>query len=177
MVNLHLENTDYQIKSLTIDNLKSIESLNLKCSDYYLLHDGVLPSKKDALEIFSSLPPGKSYEDKFVLGIYKSRDELIGIIEIVRDFPVQGEWMLGLLFIEPDERHYGLGRRVHEALVQCAITLGSKSFRIGVIKENSKGKKFWSDLGYIKIREVTMDVTKKTHSVDVMTLQIANNKC
>jgi GNAT superfamily N-acetyltransferase len=176
MVTLDLEN-NYHIKSLTINNLKSIESLNLKCSDYYLLHDGVLPSKKDALEIFSSLPPGKSYEDKFVLGIYKSRDELIGIIEIVRDFPVIGEWMLGLLFIEPDERHHGLGRRVHEALVQWAITLGSRSFRIGVIKENHKGKKFWSDLGYLQIKEMAMDLTKKAHIIDVMTLQIANNKC
>jgi len=90
MVNLNLKN-DYKIKSLTIDNLKSIEILNLKCSDYYILHDGVLPSKKIALEIFSDLPPGKNYEDKFVLGIYKNTNELIGIIEIVQNFPVDGE--------------------------------------------------------------------------------------
>ena len=63
--------SDYKIKSLTVDKLKSIENLNLKCSDYYLLHDGVLPSKKEALEIFNDLPPGKNYEDKFALGIYK----------------------------------------------------------------------------------------------------------
>lgn len=171
MVNLDLRDIDYQIKSLTIDQLKSIELLNLKCSDYYLLHDGVLPSKKEAVEIFSSLPPGKNYEDKFVLGIYKSKGELIGIIEIVKNFPVVGEWMLGLLFIDPEERDHGLGRQVHEALVQWAITLGSESFRIGVIKENFKGKKFWSDLGYVKIKETAM--VNKEHIVDVMTLQIS----
>ena len=172
MVNLNLKN-DYKIKSVTLDKLKSVEILNLKCSDYYILHDGVLPSKKAALEIFSSLPPGKNYEDKFVLGIYKNKDELIGIIDIVKNFPVDGEWMLGLFLIEPEERDNGLGKQIHEALVQWAITLGSKSFQIGVIEDNHKGKKFWSDLGYIKIKEVSMDLTKQTHIVNIMTFQIS----
>jgi len=162
--------SDYKIKSLTFDKLKSIKILNLKCSDYYILHDGVLPSKKEALEIFSDLPPGKNYEDKFVLGIYKNRNELVGIIDIVKNFPVDGEWMLGLLLIEPEERNNGLGKLIHEALVQWAITLGSKSFRIGVIEDNYKGKKFWGDLGYLKIKEMT----RKAHIVNVMTLQISS---
>ncbi len=168
MVNLNLKN-DYKIKSLTIDNLKSIEILNLKCSDYYILHDGVLPSKKIALEIFSDLPPGKNYEDKFVLGIYKNTNELIGIIDIIKNFPVDGEWMLGLLLIEPEERDNGLGKLIHKGSVQWAVKVGSKSFRIGVIEDNHKGKRFWSDLGYIKIKEVT---NPKKHIVNVMTFQI-----
>lgn len=168
MVDLSLKN-DYKIKSLTLDKLKMIEVLNVKCSDYYLLHDGVLPSKKEALEIFDSLPPGKVCEDKFTLGIYKSTNELIGVIDIVKNFPVNGEWMLGLLLIEPEERGNGLGKLTHEALVQWAITLGMKSFRIGVIEDNYRGKKFWSDMGYIKIKEATVEKTKKTHVVNVMT--------
>ena len=139
--------------------------------DYYILHEGVLPSKKEALEIFSALPPGKNYEDKFVLGIFKDRNKLIGIIDIVKNFPVDGEWMLGLLFIDPEERGNGLGKLVHEALVQWAVTLGAKSFRIGVIEDNYKGKKFWSNLGYIKIKEVT---NTKKHIVNVMNFRISN---
>lgn len=68
MVKLTLKN-DYKIKALTLNKQKKLEILNLKCSDYYLLHNGVLPSKKEALEIFNALPPGKKYKDKFVLGI------------------------------------------------------------------------------------------------------------
>ena len=133
------------------------------------MHDGVLPSKKIALEIFSDLPPGKNYEDKFVLGIYKNTNELIGIIDIIKNFPVDGEWMLGLLLIEPEERDNGLGKLIHKGLVQWAVKVGSKSFRIGVIEDNHKGKRFWSDLGYIKIKEVT---NPKKHIVNVMTFQI-----
>lgn len=174
MVNLNLKN-DYRIESLTRDKLILIETLNRKCSDYYLLHDGVLPSKKEALEIFNSLPPGKNYEDKFTLGIYKFTNELVGITDIVKDFPDEGEWMLGLLLIEPKERGNGLGKLIHEALVQWAITLESKSFRIGVIEDNFKGKKFWSDLGYMKLKEATVVKPEKTHLVNVMTYQISRS--
>lgn len=173
MVNLTLKN-DYTIKSLTKDSLKAIEIFNVECSDYYLLHEGVLPSKKEALEIFNDLPPGKNYEDKYSLGIFRYTNDLIGIIDIVRDFPVVGEWMVGLLLIKPEERNNGLGKMIHEALVQWAITLGAKSLRIGVIEDNFKGKKFWSDLGYIKIKEAILEKEAKTNVVNVMNFRICS---
>ena len=171
MVKLTLNN-NYKIKALTLAKQKIVENLNLKCSDYYLLHDGVLPSKKEVFEIFNALPAGKNYKDKFVLGIYKYGNELIGIIEITKNSPVKGEWMIGLVLIAPEERNHGLGKLIHEALAHWAIRLGAKSFRLGVIEDNYKGKKFWSDIGYRKINEETMDFTKKTHIVNVMTCQI-----
>lgn len=171
MVNLTLSN-DYIIKSLRMDSLKTIEMLNQECSDYYILHEGVFPSKKEALEIFNELPPGKNYEDKYSLGVFNNTNEQIGIIDIVRDFPVVGEWMLGLLLIKPKERNHGLGKMIHESLVQWAITLGATSFRIGVIDDNYKGKKFWADLGYVKIKEAILKKEKKTSVVNVMNFRI-----
>jgi len=174
MVNLNLNN-GYTIGTLTLDELKVVEELNERCSDYYLLHEGEPPSEKDALEIFNVLPPGKNYEDKFVLGIIKDENELVGIIDIVKNFPVEGEWMLGLLYIDPKERRKGLGKLVHETLAQWAIKLGAKSFRIGVLEENYKGKKFWSSLGYQKIKEGSKtDSKQKSHIINVMTVQIGN---
>lgn len=173
MKNINLIN-GYKIKRLCIDNHKVVEELCEKCSDYYVLHDGILPSKEDIVEIFTTIPPNKNYKDKFVLGIYKFDDELVGTIDIVKDYPIDGEWMLGLMLIEPQERGNRLGKIVHEALVRWAKKLGAKSFRIGVIEDNQKGANFWSILGYTKIREVNMDFTEKTHRVNVMTLQISN---
>lgn len=164
----------YKINLLCVDNRKIVEELCEKCSDYYILHDGILPSKEEIGEIFNALPTNKNYEDKFVLGIYKFDNELVGIIDIVRDFPTVGEWMLGLMLIEPQERGNGLGKIVHEALVGWAINLGAKSFRIGVIEENNNGINFWSALGYTKIKQVTMGFIEKIHIVNVMTLQFCN---
>ncbi|MCY6371154.1 GNAT family N-acetyltransferase [Clostridium ganghwense] len=173
MEKLNLLN-DYEIKPLTIEKIKIIEELCEKCSDYYILHDGIVPSKEDTKEIFEAIPPNKNYKDKFVLGIFKDNKQLVGIIDIVKDFPVIGQWMLGLMLIDPKERGNGLGKMAHEALIQWATNLGAKSFRIGVIEDNYKGIKFWSDLGYRKIKEVTMEFTKKTNIVNVMTLEFKN---
>ena len=173
MQNINLIN-GYKIKSLSEENHKIVEKLCEKCSDYYILHDGILPSKEEIDEIFTTLPPNKNYEDKLVLGIYKFGNKLVGIVDIIRDFPTVGEWMLGLMLIEPEERGNGLGKIVHEALIGWAINLGAKSFRVGVIEDNNKGINFWSTLGYTKIKEVNMDFTEKTHTVNVMTLQFCN---
>jgi len=172
MPNINLIN-GYKIKYLSKENNNIVEKLCKKCSDYYILHDGILPSKEEIDEIFTALPPNKNYEDKFVLGIYKF-DELIGIVDIIKDFPTVGEWMLGLMLIEPEARGNGLGKIVHEALVGWAKKLGAKSFRIGVIEDNYKGINFWSGLGYTRIKEVNMDYTEKTHIVNVMRLQFFN---
>jgi RimJ/RimL family protein N-acetyltransferase len=173
MKNINLMN-GYNIKILHENNHKIVEELCVKCSDYYILHQGILPSKEELDEIFNTLPPNKNYQDKFVLGIYKFDNKLVGIVDIVRNFTIVGEWMLGLMLIEPQERGNGLGKIVHEALVEWAINLGAKSFRIGVIKENNRGINFWSALGYKKIKEVTMDFAEKKHIVNVMTLQVYN---
>ncbi|WP_243120272.1 GNAT family N-acetyltransferase [Caloramator sp. E03] len=114
-ININLIN-GYKIKSLCIDEYKIVEELCKKCSDYYLLVEGVLPDKKDIDEIFMVLPPSKNYEDKYVLGIFGHDNKLAGIVDIVKDFPTISEWMLGLLLIEPDERGKELGKIVHKAL-------------------------------------------------------------
>lgn len=160
---------DYEIRTISIDDIKIIQELCGKCLDYYILHDGVKPSKEDIKEIFESIPPNKNYKDKFILGIFKNNKQLVGVIDIVKDFPSIGQWMLGLMLIEPEERGNGLGKIVHEKLIQWAVNLGAKSFRIGVIEDNIKGREFWNDLGYKKIKEVSMDFKNKTNKVIVMT--------
>lgn len=171
MQNINLVN-GYNISSLCVDNHKIVEKLCEKCSDYYILHNGTLPSQEDIYDIFTALPENKRYKDKFVLGIYKPDNELVGIVDIVKNFPNVGEWMLGLMLIDPKERGNGLGKVVHEALVEWSINLGGKSFRIGVIEDNHTGINFWSSLGYTKIKEVNMDFVDKSHIVNVMTLQL-----
>ncbi|MCB2358989.1 GNAT family N-acetyltransferase [Clostridium estertheticum] len=113
----------YNIKSLCLDNHEIVEKLCEKCFDFYILHDGILPSIKDIDDIFVILPPNKNYKDKFVLRIFKYDNELVGLVDIVRDFPTVGEWMLGLMLIKPQERSYGLGKIVHDSLVRWAINL------------------------------------------------------
>ena len=171
-VSLNLKN-GYKIENLTLDQLQAVKDLNKKCSDYYVMHEGEQPSEKHALEIFKALPPGKNYEDKFVLGIFKDKNELLGIIDLVKNFPVEGEWMLGLFYLDPEERGQGLGKLVHQTLVQWAGKFGAKSFRIGVLEENYQGRNFWSGLGYRKVKESFKGPQQNGQLIQVMNLQLS----
>jgi RimJ/RimL family protein N-acetyltransferase len=161
----------YKIKHLSKDYNNTVVRLCEKCSDYFILCDGEFPSKEKIDKIFTDIPPNKKFDDKYILGVYNS-DELVGIVDIIKDFPTIGEWVLGLMLLAPEERGNGLGKTIHEALVVWAKQQGAKTFRIGVIEDNYKAFNFWSNLGYTKIREINMDFSSKAHIVNIMRLQI-----
>ena len=162
---------DYALKELSQCDQK-VEALCLNCTDYFLLHYEQAPMAEDALEIFTSLSVHKSLSDKSVLGLFHRGCDLAGIIDIVRVFPTDGQWMLGLMLLDPKARGKGLGRAAHTALVKWAKDQGAESLRIGVIKSNRNGIAFWSAMGYTKIKEVEMDFKEKRHGVLVMSMPI-----
>jgi len=96
---------------------------------------------------------------------------IFAIINIIRDFPTISEWTIGLLLLEPEERGRGLGIIIHEALVKWAGHLGAKRFSIGVIEDNNRAFKFWSNLGYAKIKEINMDIASKNQVVNLMMVE------
>ncbi|MFB0921548.1 MAG: GNAT family N-acetyltransferase [Oscillospiraceae bacterium] len=173
MLNITLKD-GYSIRLLTEADRSEVLALCARCGDYYQLHCGVLPAEREVDEIFLDLPDGKGYEDKFVLGVSSAQNKLVGVIDIIRDYPIQGEWMLGLMLLDPAKRGNGLGKAVHSALVEWAKRLGATSFRIGVIEENKNGQAFWAAMGYRKLKEVSMALLEKTHTVDVMTLTFSD---
>ena len=75
------------------------------------------------------------------------------------------------MLIEPNERGKNLGKTIHKSLIKWASNLGAMSFRIGVIKDNYVAMKFWSGLGYKKIKEVSMDLSGKQDIVYFMRLE------
>lgn len=164
---------DYRIKQLTKADYAIVKKLCEKCSDYYLMSGGTLITEDGINEIFNELPPNKRMEDKFLLGVFSDND-LIGLIDIVRGYPSDEEWMLGLLLLEPKQRGHGLGRNIHVALMNWAKDQKAKTFRIGVIATNNRALNFWERLGYKKIDQVSMDIVSKTHVVYVMRLFIEN---
>ena len=157
-----------RLRRLSPADTAGVQALCQRCADYFLLHEGTPPGPSAAGDIFEALPPGKSAADKFVFGV-ESAGGLKGIVDLVRDFPETGTWMLGLLLLEPSERGRGTGKAVHKALASWAAGCGAAAFRIGVVEENARGRRFWSSLGYLTQKDVSMRLGQKKHRVLVMT--------
>lgn len=109
---------------------------------------GLPPGPAMAQELAHALPAGKGYEDKLLMGIFARPDHLIGLLDVIRDYPVQGEWWLGLLMLEPAQRGQGLGEKICRAFEQWAKDAGARYLRLVVSVQNRRGHQFWQRLGF-----------------------------
>lgn len=170
--NFRLKDAAYRVKILTTKDEGVLLELCERCSDYFYLHEGGEPGREDVCQILKDLPPGKGYEDKFVLGIVNGKSDLIGVVDLVRDFPVKDEWIIGLLLLDPSERGKGLGRMINDYLASLASQYQADKLRIGVIENNGDAYRFWLRLGYYEIKRVPWESPNHEHIVIVMNYDI-----
>ena len=121
---------------------------------YYEAVTGAPPRGALAQSMFTALPPDKSYDDKFVWGLYAA-DAMIGCADVIRGYPVREKAVIGLLLLAEPWQRRGLGR-AFAALVEQAIGAWKEieTLRVGVAKSNPGALAFWRKMGYIETGEV-----------------------
>lgn len=143
---------EYTLRYLTEDDGAAIQQLCERCDDYFDLITGLPPGSAEAQSLFVALPEGSDYADKALLGVFTAPGEqLIGVVDIVRDAPEPGEWWLGALLLDPAHRNRGLGARLAQALEGWMEALGAMSARVSVLEQNTRALAFWQRLGYVEI--------------------------
>lgn len=109
---------------------------------------GLPPGKADAASTYAALPEGKSYDDKFVFGIYRGSD-MVGCADLIRGYPRSATAMLGLLLVSEKHQRQGIGTRAYGLLEQFVRGWGScDRVRIGVVRCNDAVIAFWTQLGF-----------------------------
>jgi len=118
------------------------------CADYFELITGQPPGPNEAKELLTSLPRGKTHDDKFVIGLFDAPGHIIGILDVIRDYPKKREWYLGLLMFAPDWRSRRLGDRVYHRLEDWVRELGGKAIHLIVQEQNPGALRFWQRMGF-----------------------------
>lgn len=121
------------------------------CEDYVLLSEGRAPTSAQVEELLRDLPPGRTLSDKHVLGIRGEDRRLVGVIDVVRDYPAPGEWFLGLMLLVPGQRGRGLGTRAYRAVERWARRQGSAAMWLAVLAQNPRARRFWERLGFAAV--------------------------
>jgi len=115
---------------------------------------GAPPGKADAQSTFSILPPDKSYDDKFVFGVYDD-GQMIGCVDLIRGFPQPQTAHLGLLLIAESHQRRGHGKAAYRAVEDIVRSWGAcTQVRIGVVRTNAEVLQFWHALGFVATGEV-----------------------
>jgi GNAT superfamily N-acetyltransferase len=140
-----------------LGDLARLQVLHERCHEFIRLVFQRDVGKSEALEFLEDLPPGKTAADKICLGLEDGRGQLVGAIDLVRDYPEPGEWFLGLLMLEPSWRGAGAGGRVMDALEAWVARAGATALQLAVHEANTAGKRFWERHGFRTFREATRD--------------------
>ena len=147
----------------------ALQALLEACADFNLLIEGEPPGPDAAQVLFSETPPGRSADDKYVIGLYDGARSLFGVVDVVRDYPAGGEWFIGLLLIHPAQRGQGTGAEIVRALEAWAIRSGARCLELGVVEANTPGGRFWEQVGFVQVRTSEMrQFGQKEHRVIYM---------
>lgn len=133
------------------EEIAEVQRVLEEAPNYCLNVSGKPASPDDGKELFAAIPPGRSFDDKFIFGIYLD-NEIIGCIALLRGFPDESTVMLGLLLLSEKYQKKGLGKQAHKKLEEIIKDWGDfEKIRIGVLVSNQEILTFWQKMGYKEV--------------------------
>jgi GNAT superfamily N-acetyltransferase len=159
----------YRTRLIKVADQVELQSLLERCADYSLLVTGSSPKPSAAVSLLADCPLGKTLIDKSVIGIFDEEQVLIGVLDVIRDYPTQDDWWLGLLLLDPSQRKKGLGKRIYQAFEHWVGQQGARRIYLGVVEENQKAYRFWQRMGFeIVETQPSRQFSNLSHVVVVM---------
>jgi RimJ/RimL family protein N-acetyltransferase len=137
-----------QVEQLQPEDTAVLQALLEKSSDYSQLVTGSPPGPSAADSLLTDCPEGKTPGDKLVIGIYTELKDLIGVLDVIRDYPAQHDWWLGLLLFDPQYRGQGLGQHVYRAFEKWVSQQGAQRVYLGVVDQNQGAHRYWKMMGF-----------------------------
>ncbi len=160
---------EYSIHRLQPEDIEAVQALFEKCLDFMLLVDGRAAGPQAAREEFQSVPPGWSLADKFLFGIVDQQKDLVGYLDVMRGYPQEGAWWIGLLLLVPQVRSQGLGQKVTQGFTDYIRTNHGREIMLGVVENNQSAYKFWTRMGFELVRVTEpQQFGNKTQTVSIL---------
>ena len=125
-----------------------LERLYESCREYFELVTGAPPAPDEVDALLRTVPRGRSREDKFVIGFFDAPEHLVGVLDVIRDYPREREWYVGLLLFGPATRGRGLGERVYRRLEEWVLAQGGRALHLIVQQTNPGALRFWERMGF-----------------------------
>jgi GNAT superfamily N-acetyltransferase len=146
----------FRLRALTGEpaEMAALQAVLEAAPRYFEAVCGGPPGPAEAQSTFTALPPGRSYDDKRVFGLYAG-DAMIGAADVVRGWNAPDKAIIGLLLLAEGWQRRGIGR-AFAALIEQAILAWPEiaTLRVGVVASNPDALAFWRRLGYRETGEV-----------------------
>ena len=172
--------TGFALEGFTVRRLSpadhaELQALYERCSDYHELEDGGPTRPTAGAETLAAGPPGTDPADKFALGVYGDDGAMVGFLDVIRGYPAEGDWWIGLLMLAPEARSGGLGGRICEEAARSVAEEGGRALHLAVLEQNPRAERFWRRHGFDEVRRKPFTAaTGKESTVIVMRRDLAS---
>ena len=139
-------NPNYFVFELDESHFDNVYELYLGNKEYFEVVPPMVTidtPKKDML----ALPPNKTYEDKYYLGMYEF-GLLLCVVDLIIDYPKKGSAFIGLFMIQKVYQNHGIGSEIITNLLKALSMQGVKEVKVGVVEKNIKAMNFWKKNGF-----------------------------
>jgi len=121
---------------------------------YFLAVQGEPAGPGEATEeIAGELPPGVPHTRKWVIGYVAPNGALAGIANLVSDIFAPTVWNVSTFIIATARHGSGEAQALYKSLEAWAAGSGACWLRLGVVKGNTRGERFWLAQGFVDTRE------------------------
>lgn len=141
----------YYVRELGENDVDMIHDMSSKNHTFYQYHPPFV-TKESILADMAALPPGKSADDKFYVG-YFEKESLVGIMDLILDYPEKGIAFIGLFMVNTQYQNSGVGSEIIGEVIMCLKSLSYKEIRLGVDKGNPQSHAFWTKNHFAAISE------------------------
>ena len=147
------------------NNLLELQEFLNRFQDFFQLCEGTKPS---ALELLTVCPASKNpAKDKFVMGFY-DHGNLIGILDIIRDYPENFTWTIGYLMVHPILQSQGTGSSIINDLQQSLAHGDIRKLRCAVQSQNPRALGFWQKNGFTVIGEIQETISDTSNPTFIL---------
>lgn len=163
---------EYTLNNFNPKDIDSIFKVYESNEPYFILSGGVPATLNTIHENIEEVPPNTDPGFKHY-SVVKFHEDIIGIIDYVEMYPDEDAVYIGLFLIDKPRQGLGHGKRFIQNFEVQMKEKGYHRIRLGVLKNNISGFKFWENLGFRFIKEVKSTVKpEKNWTVLVMEKKI-----
>jgi ribosomal protein S18 acetylase RimI-like enzyme len=143
-----VELRQHSVRLMESNDEAQVRALLESDPDFFMSTQGAPPGPTDALGLLNEMPEGKELSDKFVYVVFNRDGVLSAVIDLLRGYPKDDIWYLGLIFVAPASRGLGLGTRAIEAICAHVRQQGGHALRLGVVREHLRARALYDRTGF-----------------------------
>jgi Acetyltransferases, including N-acetylases of ribosomal proteins len=144
----------FEARQVTERDLAEVQRFYEANPGYFELVEGAPPGPSRAREELHGLPPPSWPLTRKLLIAFRARDGgIVGVAELMQDLFSKGVWNLGFFMAANSLHGSGVPHSLYAHLEAWMRAQGAAWLRLGVVRGNGRGERFWKRMGFVDVAE------------------------